>query len=234
MREVLCERGVGTQTKGRPAVRFLHPASTADQYTFFMPLSTGKGGFFMQKKSRSSPSGDLKLFSSIKALCTAALLAAACVTISFICKFFTITPSLRVTFENIPLIISGYIFGPFVGLATGIIADITSTSASYGFGSINPILTLGAGSVGLTAGIISRYIIKKQSAFQIFVTVYASHIIGNMIIKSFGLYLYFATPLPEIIARIGLYILIALLESFIILAVFKSKAIKKSMGEFRK
>ena len=31
-----------------PAVRLLHPASTAFKLSFFMPLSTGKGGFFMQ------------------------------------------------------------------------------------------------------------------------------------------------------------------------------------------
>lgn len=211
-----------------PAVRLLHPASTAFKLSFFMPLSTGKGGFFMQNKNSNL------IFKNVKAMCAAALLAAIAVVISLICKSFTLTMSIRITFENLPLILSGYILGPIPGLLTGLCADLVSTSVSYGIGGINPILTVGAASVGFFAGMISRYIIPKKSTIQIFVTVFLSHFIGNIVIKSIGLYVYYKTPPVEIATRVMLYLCIAAIESVLITVILKSKGISKAIGDIKK
>lgn len=176
----------------------------------------------------------LRLFNNVKSLCTAALLAAVAVVISYICKSFTVTMSVRITFENLPIILSGYILGPFAGLVTGLCADITSTAATYGIGGINPVLTLGAGFVGFAAGIISHHIITKKSILQIFLTVFTAHISGNMIIKTIGLYLYYKTPPIEILTRILLYTGIAAAEAVILAVILKSKGIKKAIGGLTK
>lgn len=210
-----------------PAVRLLHPASTAFKLSFFMPLSTGKGGFFMQSKNSNL------IFKNVKAMCAAALLAAIAVIISLVCKSFTLTMSVRVTFENLPLILSGYILGPVPGLLTGLCADLISTSVSYGIGGINPILTVGAASVGFLAGIISRYIIPKRSVIQIILTVFLSHIVGNVIIKTIGLYVYYKTPPVEIVTRIIMYLCIAAVESLLITVILKSKGISKAIGDIK-
>ena len=181
------------------------------------------------KKSKTKKT----LFRSVKGLCTAALLAALAVVISYICKSFTVTMSVRITFENLPIILSGYILGPFAGLVTGLCADIVSTAATYGIGGINPVLTLGAGFVGFAAGIVSHHIIIKNGIFKIFATVYSSHITGNMIIKTVGLYLYYRTPPVEIIARILVYIGIAAAEGAILSVMLKSKGIKNAIGGLR-
>ena len=187
----------------------------------------------MQKKKNDALKKDIKVFGNPRALCTAALLAALTVVISAICKSFTVTMSVRITFENLPLILSGYILGPWVGLLTGLCADLTSTAATYGLGQINPILTLGSASVGFIAGIVSHYIIPKKSALQMFICVFSSHIIGNMIIKTLGLYIYYRTPPVEIAVRILVYLGIAVFESIILSAIIKSKGIAKAIGDLK-
>lgn len=185
----------------------------------------------MQKKNKLS----LSVFKSVKTLCTAAFFCALCVVISYICKSFTVTMSVRITFENLPLILAGIILGPIPGLLTGLCADVVSTAASqFGFGGINPILTVGSACVGFLAGLLPRYIVRKRSAFQVFITVYFAHIAGNMIIKTMGLYFYYSTPPAEILIRIFVYIGIATVEAIIINLLLKSKGISKAIGELNK
>jgi len=188
----------------------------------------------MQKKNNSQFSRDIRVFGNVRAMCTAALLAAIAVVISFICKSFTVTPSVRITFENLPLILSGYILGPWAGLLTGLCADVTSTAASqYGIGQINPILTAGAASVGFFSGIFSHYVIPKKSVLQIVITVFASHVIGNMLIKTLGLYIYYSTPPFEIAVRILIYLGIATVEALILSVILKSRGISKAIGDLK-
>jgi len=187
----------------------------------------------MSKKDSSSLSKDIRVFGNVKALCTAAFLAALAVVISYVCKSFTVTMSVRITFENLPLILSGYVFGPWVGLLTGLCSDITSTAANYGIGGINPILTIGSASVGFISGIVSHYLVKKTSVVQIFLSTFASHMIGNMAIKTIGLYIYYATPPAEIAVRIGIYTAIAIIEAIILTIMLKSRGIKKAIGALK-
>ncbi len=184
----------------------------------------------MKKSKSSSLSKDIRVFQNIRALCTAALLAALCVVISLICKAFTITASVRITFENLPLIFSGYVLGPWVGLLTGLCADVTSTAATYGLGGINPILTVGSASIGFLAGAFSHWIMPKKSTLQIILCTFIPHIIGNIFIKTAGLYIYYSTPLPEILTRILVYIGIGSVEAIILNILLKSKGITKAIG----
>ena len=170
---------------------------------------------------------------SVKTLCAAALLAAMAVVLSLVCKSLTITMSIRLTFENLPIILSGYLFGPFAGILTGLCTDLVSTSVTYGIGGINPILTVGAASVGFISGIISHYILTKKSALQLIVCVFASHIIANMGIKTLGLFIYYHTPPVEIFTRILLYLGIATIESVLLVIILKSKGINKAIGALK-
>lgn len=181
----------------------------------------------MQKKNSNV------VFKNVKAMCAAALLAAIAVVISLICKSFTLTMSVRITFENLPLILSGYILGPIPGLLTGLCADLVSTSVSYGIGGINPILTVGAASVGFFAGVIPRCLIRKKSTLQVLITVFLSHFIGNIVIKSIGLYVYYKTPPVEIVTRVILYLCIAAVETVLITIILKSKGISKAIGDIK-
>ena len=185
----------------------------------------------MKKAKNQTFKKDIKVFKDPKSLCVAALLAACAFAIAYICKSFTFTPSLRLTFENLPLIISGYIFGPFIGLLTGLTSDLVSTASTYGLGALNPILTIGSAMVGLLSGLISHYIYTKKSNAQIIICVFASHIISNMIIKTIGLWMIFNRAPIEIALRALLYTGIGIVESFILIRLMKSKGIRKALGE---
>ena len=76
-----------------------------------------------------------------RALCSVAILTALTVVIAYLCKFLTITPTVRVTFENLPIILAGFAYGPVAGFMTGAAADLISTMISQFGGQINPILT---------------------------------------------------------------------------------------------
>ena len=73
---------------------------------------------------------------------------------------------LRISFENLPLLLAGYLFGPLAGGAVGVCAD-----------------------------------------------------------KSFGIWLYFATPLPQLALRIPTYILTGTAEFIILTLLLKNKAL---------
>ncbi len=170
-----------------------------------------------------------------KSLCACALLVAAAVVIGYICKIFLTFGAVRVTFENLPILLSGIFFGPLAGFMTGICADIVSTAVSqYGIGGINPIITLGAGTVGLISGLIcSRGKELRPKTLLLFLGTLTSHIVGNMIIKSAGLMVYYSYTVPAVLPRIPLYIIIAIIEFTILYILCKSRGFCKTVGKLK-
>ena len=173
-----------------------------------------------------------KAFKNVKIMCFCAMLTALSVAIAWLCKMFlTVTPYIRITFENLPLIIAGYCFGPLPGLFCGLASDVISTAISqYGLGGINPIITLGAGLVGLTAGCIPL-IFRKKNDLVLFISVLCAHIIGNILVKSAGLHIMYSWAIPLLYPRLPLYIVIAAIEYALIAVLLKNKAIAKVLNE---
>ncbi len=173
-----------------------------------------------------------KAFRSVKVLCLCAMLTALSVAVAWLCKMFlTVTPYIRITFENLPLIMAGYFFGPLPGLLCGLTSDIISTAISqYGLGGINPIITLGAGLVGLMAGLVPL-IFKKKNSLVLFISVFSAHIIGNIIVKSTGLHIMYSWAIPLLYPRLPLYIVIAAIEYVLMTVLLKNKAIAKVQRE---
>ena len=162
-------------------------------------------------------------------MCACALLVAATVVIAYMCKLFMTFGAVRVTFENLPIIMAGIFFGPLAGLLTGVSADLISTAVSqYGIGGINPLITLGAGAVGLVAGLVGKG--AKKGSVRLGAAVYSAHIVGNIIIKSAGLMLYFSYSLPAVLPRIPLYLIIATAECIVIYVLTKSSGFRKAIG----
>lgn len=185
----------------------------------------------------------IKLYGSVKVLCLSALLTAMSVILAFICKLYlnfdVLGGSVRITFENLPIIFSGIAFGPLVGTAVGASADIINTAVSkYGIGGINPIITLGSASIGFLSGLIFKYYKSKSLNKSLLLSVSISHLIGSVIIKSLGLYLYhyyveidlFGIKLNSLFLRIPTYIIIGFIEYKLISVFLKNQTIKKQFG----
>ena len=168
--------------------------------------------------------------SYIRSIALTGLLVALSVVIGWLCKTYLTFGAIRVTFENIPVIISGIVYGPIVGSIVGVLSDAVSCLTSPN-PSLNPIIMLGAATIGALSGITAKYIIRKSEGLKVWVSVFASHIIGSMIIKSIGLHVFFKYGLEILVWRIPLYLGISICESIIIYAVLQNKNIRKLLGK---
>ena len=155
----------------------------------------------------------------------AAMLVAMSVVIGIFCKSFLNfgLGLFRITFENLPIILSGIMFGPVVGGLVGICSDFVSYLLSPQIYPINPIVSLGAFAVGVMSGVASKYFVKKRGTAQIIVSCAAAHIVGSMIIKPIGLYQFYGIA---VLWRIPLYVVIAAIEIILLCVLFRRKSFK--------
>lgn len=128
----------------------------------------------------------------------------------------------RISLENTPVLLSGILFGPVAGFFTGVIGDILGCFIC-GFG-INPVITLGMGLVGGLCGLLFGSIPKFPMPLRLALSVYAGHIVGNMLVKSLGIYWWYATPWPTLALRIPTYFIIGAAETVIFCILLKSPA----------
>ena len=161
------------------------------------------------------------LFKSVRSLTLAAMLVAMSVVIGIFCKTLLNFGNglFRITFENLPIILSGILFGPLVGGAVGAASDLLSYLLSPQTYPPNLIVTLGAAVIGFLSGAASRLIIKKRGTWQIIVCTSLAHIIGSMLIKSIGLFQFYGWG---VLFRIPTYIAISALEILVLCLLFKN------------
>lgn len=211
------------------AVDALNPASCGRAF-FSLPYDTReKEVFFILKtKSLQAKAG---ASSRVRMIAMLAILAAASVVLG---KFLQIPigDSIRISFENLPILFAGLVFGPIGGGVTGLVADLVGCIA-VGY-EINPVITLGAVSVGLVAGIMSRFFVRegKASLWRVLICVLFAHIIGSVILKSAGLRLWYTTPWSVLALRIPVYLANTVVESLIITALLRSGIIRGTIRDF--
>ena len=162
---------------------------------------------------------------SVKILVVAAMLSA----ISIICgKYlaFGIGNVLRFSFENLPILFAGIAFGPLAGALVGAVADLVGCLL-VGY-EINPLVTIGAVAVGAVSG-GCHLLFKKakaSSAFSITLSVILAHLIGSVVIKTFGLAAFYSFPLYILMLwRLFKYILVGCLECILIFMLLRNRAV---------
>ena len=164
-------------------------------------------------------------------ICVAAMLIAMSVVIGIFCKsllnFFG--GMMRITFENLPIIVTGLLFGPIVGAVAGAISDLLSYLLSPQIYMPNFVVTAGAALIGFIPGIISRFIIRKRSVMQITVSVVASHLIGSLIVKTAGLISIYGWG---VLLRIPTYMIIIAAELTVLILLYKKTAFRSLMTKF--
>ncbi len=175
----------------------------------------------------------LKIFSNIYAMVFAAVLVAVSVT----GKFFAINIgiSLRISYENLPIVLAGIAFGPFVGFLVGICADLCGCIA-MGY-SINPLIMLGAGMIGLTAGFASIIFSNRFSTVSIIVSDLLGHIVGSLTIKTIGIAVFFGAEngfWALLWSRVLTYIPVVIFEILIMIILFSSQYLRKELNKLSK
>ena len=170
---------------------------------------------------------------ALRKLTLSALLCALSVVIGIICKnFFTWNVYYRVTFENFPIILTGFCFGPFWGAAAGAAADVLSCLCSTN-PAVNPVITAGAVTVGLLSGAVPMLFKKlfplSKISLRLALAVAAAHLFGQVLIKSIGKILFFGMPPEGILIGLGFSAVIGTAEYFFILFLLRNRSIASSL-----
>ncbi|MBR2460546.1 MAG: folate family ECF transporter S component [Clostridia bacterium] len=158
-------------------------------------------------------------FRNVRSLAVAAMLVSMSIVIGIFCKsVLNFGMGLfRVTFENLPIILGGILFGPIGGGLIGAASDLISYLLSGQAYPLNLIVTLGAVSVGVISGAVSRFVARKRGKLQVILSGGLAHAVGSMIIKPIGLFQFYGWM---VLWRIPLYLIIAPIEICILCWLF--------------
>ncbi len=164
-----------------------------------------------------------------RVLTSAALLAALSAVIGIICKnLFTFGIYYRITFENLPVILAGLLYGPVAGALVGVCADAVSCLMSTN-PALNPIISLGAAAVGVLAGLVPL-VFRRGIRWQTGAAVVLSHLVGQVAIKSVGKMLYFGMPWQGIFIGLGFSAFAGTVEFFLLCWLRSNKSLARWMG----
>ncbi len=184
----------------------------------------------MKQKAKNK----IAVFGTLNVMVCVSLLAA----MSIICgKYlaFGVGQVLRFSFENLPVMLSGILFGPVVGMVTGVVADLIG-SLMVGY-AINPIITLGAAAVGGVSGFVFHLFSKNQRISMwlcLALSVLLAHLCGSVIIKTAGLSAFYDMPYMLLLAWRALnYLIIGVVEYFLMYAVLKNKSVGSMLARVR-
>ena len=135
---------------------------------------------------------------SVRKLVVMALLVAMSIVFA---RVLTIsTGFVRFNLGALPTLLGAVLFGPVEGFAIGAVADmIGGTLSGY---AINPLITLGAGAVGLVAGFAFRQLSNLRLGLRLGCSVLMGHFVGSMVINSLALHLFYNYPWSVLAARI--------------------------------
>ncbi len=158
--------------------------------------------------------------------CCAAFLSSLSIVLG---KYLAINlgESIRISFENLPIIFAGLLFGPITGGAVGLVADLLGC-VLVGY-AINPIITFGAFCMGIIAGFFGKKQAFKQTGPIIF-SVLTCHLLCSVLIKTVGLSLYYSMPFViTLLWRLLTYVFITVAESVILILLLKNTGLMKEI-----
>ena len=79
------------------------------------------------------------------------------------------------------MLLAALLFGPGAGFAVGAVADIVGgVLAGY---AINPLITLGAGAIGLVAGYAWQKLPNYRTGLRLSISVLLGHFVGSMAVS---------------------------------------------------
>ena len=140
---------------------------------------------------------------------------------------FNVGEMIRISFENLPILLAGIFLGPICGMTVAVAADLLGCLL-VGY-AINPVVTVGAAAIGLFAG-ISAYLFRRLPlSARVVLIVLISHLIGSVAIKTAGLAAFYATSYPILaLWRTLNYLLVGTAEGVLLFILLKS-AVKDAL-----
>ena len=159
---------------------------------------------------------------SVRKLTMLALLTAMSIVFDRVLSIST--GFVRFNLGSLPTLLAAVLFGPVEGFAVGAVADmIGGTLSGY---AINPLITLGAGSIGLTAGLLWRALPNLRLGLRTQISVFAGHAVGSIVINSLALHLLYNYPWSVLVTRIPNALVLAAVNTVLVRLLLENKTIR--------
>ena len=158
---------------------------------------------------------------SVRTLTMLALLVAMSIVFSRVLSIST--GFVRFNLGSLPVLLAAVVFGPGAGFAVGAVADIIGgVLAGY---AINPLITLGAGSVGLVSGLLYRSLHEMRLGLRLQISILAGHLVGSVVINSLALHLFYGYQWALLATRIPNALVLSVVNTLLVRILLENKAL---------
>ena len=158
---------------------------------------------------------------SVRTLVMLALLVAMSIVFSRVLSIST--GFVRFDLGSLPVLLAALLFGPGAGFAVGAVADmIGGVLAGY---AINPLITLGAGAIGLVAGLAWQKLPGLRTGLRLQISILAGHLVGSVVINSLALHLFYGYQWALLAARIPNALVLSVVNTLLVRILLENKAL---------
>ena len=158
---------------------------------------------------------------SVRTLTMLALLVAMSIVFSRVLSIST--GFVRFNLGSLPVLLAALLFGPGAGFAVGAVADmIGGVLAGY---AINPLITLGAGAIGLVAGLAWQKMPGLRTGLRLQISILAGHLVGSVVINSLALHLFYGYQWALLAARIPNALVLSVVNTLLVRILLENKAL---------
>jgi signal transduction histidine kinase, lytS len=143
-------------------------------------------------------------------------------------------PSVRIEFGNVPIMLAGFMFGPFSGIIVGAAADcLGAMLRGQGFDVPLMLVPMFMGGV---AGLARNYVLKNPSYLKVLAVTLPVNIIGKMLWTTYWLSAVIVkAPFMAILpTRVIVYSIVPIVEAALLLQLVTNIAFKKLVYEVEK
>ena len=160
---------------------------------------------------------------SVRTLTAMALLIAMSIVFSRVLSIST--GFVRFNLGSLPVLLAALLFGPWAGFAVGVVADmIGGVLAGY---AINPLITLGAGAIGLVAGYAWQKLPNLRTGLRLQISVLLGHFVGSMVINSLALRIFYGYAWSVLLTRIPNAIVLAAVNTVLLRILLENRSLMK-------
>lgn len=164
---------------------------------------------------------------SVRTLTLLALLIAMSIVFSRVLSIST--GFVRFNLGSLPVLLAAIFFGPGAGFVVGALADMIGGLLS-GY-AINPLITLGAGSIGLVAGYLWQKLPELRLGLRLQISVVAAHIVGSVIINSLALRIFYGYAWSILLTRIPNALVLSAVNTILIRILMENRAVRNAIGK---
>ena len=123
------------------------------------------------------------------------------------------------------VLLAAVVFGPGAGFAVGAVADIIGgVLAGY---AINPLITLGAGAIGLVAGFAWQKLSSLSTNLRLAASVLLGHFVGSMVITLLALRLFYGYPWATLAVRIPNALILSAVNVVLLRILLENRSLMK-------